>query len=373
MLLTGFPCLISCCTAAPAEARTIMAGIGADLVFCGLTGADLNMLEFLEHVQRVNPHCIRLVYGAEPIPAELLKLVQSGFAHRFFTYTGGERQAREVVARALALHGRLAPHGCLHFLERTGNIAGLPMVIRELEEVLVAPGGRPEQLVAVLEKEELLASRLLQLVNSAVFFKSAAIDSLREAIVFLGTGRLREIVLFLAALEIFPQPESCRYQAIRVTMHSLQCARLACCIAGQLVPGREEEVGTAALLHDLGKLAYYSYECSRYLEAVSGSGRQAASTVLAVEEQVFGLSHGRLGGALLLWWNMPLATVETAVSHHLPLADLQGIPKCVAIADRFLQAAASQWRVMGDLQELPQEYPFATWRKIAAKLVNTLA
>lgn len=154
-------------------------------------------------------------------------------------------------------------------------------------------------------------------------------------------------------------------------MHSLQCAKLARIVAREIAPGREEEVGAAALLHDIGKLVYYSYLCPRYLDFVSQRGAFELSSS-EIEEEVFGIPHGKLGGSLLLWWNMPLVLVETAANHNLPLAELEVVPKSVAIADRCLLEASRKGQVLTDLRTLDPEYPLAKWLQIATKLVNTL-
>jgi HD-like signal output (HDOD) protein len=369
-LLAGYSHFISYCTSAP-EAKAIMSGITADMVLCRLTDPGLSIYELLEHVQQINPHCIRLVYQEPDKAVDLMKAVTSGFAHRFFYNPCEPHQLQGIIDSTLALRSRLDVQECWRFLEKSSHIPALPPVIRELEEVLVDPDYELNDLVAVLEKDPMLASRLLQIVNSAAFFKTAAVVTLKQAVVFLGAGLVREIVLYICTMEVFPQPEACRYKAVKVAMHSLQCAKLARIVAREVAPGREEEAGAAALLHDIGKLVYFSYLCPRYLDFVSmRSAFDLTST--EAEEEVFGIPHGKLGGSLLLWWNMPLVLVETAANHNLPLTELEGIPRSVAIADRCLLEAARKGQVTTDLRQLPKEYPLVKWRQIAAKLVNTL-
>lgn len=348
-----------------------MSGVTADMILCRLTDPGLPIYELLEYVQQVNPHCIRLVYQEANKAVDLMKVVTSGFAHRFFFYPCEPGQLQRLFETTLALRSRLEVQECWKFLEKSSHIPGLPLVIRELEEVLVDPDYEIDDLVGALEKDPLIASRLLQIVNSAAFFKTATVGSLKQAIVFLGSGLVREIVLYICAMEVFPQPAECRYKAVKVAVHSLQCAKLSRIVAKEIAPGQEEEAGAAALLHDIGKLVYFSYLCPRYLDFLSMRGAFNLTSTEA-EEEVFGIPHGKLGGSLLLWWNMPLVLVETAVNHNLPLRELEGVPKSVAIADRCLLEASGRGRAASVLQGLPREYPLAIWREIATRLVNTL-
>ncbi|MDA8164620.1 MAG: response regulator [Desulfobacteraceae bacterium] len=369
-LLAGYSHFVSYCTTVT-EAKAIMAGITADMVLCRLTDPCLAIYDLLAHIQHTNPHCIRLVYQEPGRAAGLMKAVSSGFAHRFFYSPCAPQQVRRIIESSLDLRSRLDVQECWKFLDKSSHIPGLPPVVREVEEVLAHPDYEVNDLAAVLEKDPIIASRLLQIVNSAAFFKTATVSSLRHALVFLGAGLVREIMLYICAMEVFPQPAECRYKAVKVAMHSLQCAKLARIVAREVSPGLEEEAGAAALLHDIGKLVYFSFLCPRYVEFIAMRGAfDLAST--EVEEEVFGIPHTKLGGSLLLWWNMPLALVETAANHNLPLVELEGIPKSVAIADRCLLEAARGEEVTTDLRELPRGYPLATWREIARKLMNTL-
>lgn len=369
-LLAGSSHFVSYCTTVQ-EAKAIMAGVTADMILCRLTDPCLPIYELLEHVQQANPNCIRLVYKEPDKAIDLMKVVTSGFAHRLFFYPSEPKQVLKVIESTLALRARLDVQECWKFLEKSSHIPMLPLVIRELEEVLIDPDYAMKDLAGVIEKDPMIASRLLQIVNSAAFFKTASISSLEHAITFLGERLVREIVLYICAMDVFPQPAKCRNKAAKVAMHSLQCAKLTRIVAREIVPGHEEEAGAAALLHDIGKLVYFSHLCSRYLDSLFMRGAFGLTSTQA-EEEVFGIPHGKLGGSLLLWWNMPLVLVEAAANHNLPIRELDGVSKSVAIADRCLFEASRKGQVATDLRHLPKEYPLDKWRKIAFKLVHTL-
>jgi hypothetical protein len=87
-----------------------------------------------------------------------------------------------------------------------------------------------------------------------------------------------------------------------------------------------------------------------------------------MEEQIFGINHLELGSALLLWWNLPMVMVDAAANHSQPLNSLQGVPLCVAIADRCLLKAANGESITVDFNLLPYELPIEQWLECARTL-----
>jgi HD-like signal output (HDOD) protein len=74
---------------------------------------------------------------------------------------------------------------------------------------------------------------------------------------------------------------------------------------------------TAALLHDLGKLALNTALHQRYDEIVAtieATGR----SFLEVEQELLGTDHARVGGRLLERWNFPENLREGIRFHHDP-------------------------------------------------------
>jgi len=177
------------------------------------------------------------------------------------------------------------------------------------------------------------------------------------------------MILFLSAINHFQYPKKYHRHALRVIDHSIQCGRLAGFIAEYLVPGEEQTAVTAGLLHDIGKLVFLSSLEEELRNSTSFMERYKLFAT-EMEEQIFGVSHLELGSSLLLWWNLPFVMVDSAANHSQPINSLQGIPLCVAIADRCLLAAAYGRSVTTDLNDLPQEFPVEKWLHYARILTK---
>ena len=132
-------------------------------------------------------------------------------------------------------------------------------------------------------------------------------------------------------------PGALRPDALRA--HSVSTAR----IAGQLVePELAPETTTAALLHDVGKLALAVAHPNRYaalLAAAAESGRPISD----VEREHLGCDHADAGAALLDLWGLPLPSLHAVGDHHSPHRLAPGrmdTPGAVYAANVLAEAAA---------------------------------
>ncbi len=70
-----------------------------------------------------------------------------------------------------------------------------PVTIQSVVEALGDPNVPFSQLVALVERNDVLAHRVIRLANSAWFAGRTRVTSVREAIARVGTANLAEVVL----------------------------------------------------------------------------------------------------------------------------------------------------------------------------------
>ncbi len=356
----------------PEDIKAIMVGVSPDMVIGNFHMPGHAAIDFFSLIKREAPHAIRVVFAEEADAGLMMRLLACGTVHRFFCLPWKKHDVDSLLIRDLATRARLRTRKVWDFLEAESRIPVLPEVAMRMEEVLHDAEFSMEQLVNVIKQDPVVAAKLLQLVNSSAFPKDYAITSLQRAVTYLGIRQVRELVLFLCAREIFPPSRQCSDASVQVAKQSFRCSKLACLVAKTVAPGLEMEAATAALLQDIGKLVLFTPTfCETYLASLA---LDPLFGVLGGEveedEAAFGISHTELGSCLLLWWDMPFAIVETTANHNLPLAELQGIPKSVAIAQRCLQEARFGDQVVTDLASLDPTLPLALWRKGAKAILG---
>jgi putative nucleotidyltransferase with HDIG domain len=106
-------------------------------------------------------------------------------------------------------------------------------------------------------------------------------------------------------------------QDVELWEHSLGCAVVCSVLAKRLGVKDPEEVSTAGLIHDIGKVAI-KMELPREYEMITRLAQSRGISRIAAERLVLGLDHAEVGGWLARSWNLPNKLVEPIACHHDP-------------------------------------------------------
>jgi putative nucleotidyltransferase with HDIG domain len=162
-----------------------------------------------------------------------------------------------------------------------------------------------------------LTANVLRIANSAHFALRCRADSVRHAVSLLGLRRVSEVAAAAGLAPVIP-PRLPGYDidAAEFWRHCVAVAVLAEHIAAALRLQRPGGVFTAALLHDMGKLAITTFVADASAE-ILGRSRGGVALVRA-ERQVLGVDHGEVGAAVAQAWRLPPAVAAAARWHHAP-------------------------------------------------------
>ncbi len=352
------------------EAFGIMQAVYPDICIVRQELSDMDGRVALARIADRFPHAIRIISDDEERQGELLRQVASGIAHRHVCFPWEKNGVAAILNNDLKTRQRLGVKNCWRFLERENLVPIFPEVVTRVDEIVQRDDFDMSELAMVVSADPGIAALILQIVNSSAFPKNAVIGNISHALSYLGVDRLREILLFLCAKDAIPPSPGCLDQARQVAHHSFVCSRLAGRIAILMAPGREKEAATAALLHDIGKLVFFSVGCRRYLDSIAYREAFSVSST-QVEMDEFGISHSELGSSLMLWWNLPMSMVETAANHNIAIRNLSGVGRCVAVADRcLLEAQYGEGAVDTDLDSIKPLFPVDDWRRQAAAMLR---
>jgi putative nucleotidyltransferase with HDIG domain len=217
-----------------------------------------------------------------------------------------------------------------HILELADAIRPMPVSVRKLAQVVADEYGQLGDVAAVVREDPMLASNLLQEANSAASSPVNRITTIEAAITRLGLAR----VMAVASLAVFgPEAkkplEAYRIPAGALIEHSLRASYVAEAAFG-LVDGQlDSSVVTAALLHDLGKLALdLVLDRDSFAQAI-----QEGVIVTNAEREQVTVDHAELGALMLETWSLPDCLVTAVRYHHDPFAVADPGPRGVALAD----------------------------------------
>lgn len=253
-------------------------------------------------------------------------------------------------------------------LLRLQDCAGFPTLsttISDINRVVAADAHSARQLTQVILRDVSLTTKLLQLVNSAIYGQyRGRIRTVSKAVLILGAEAVRNAAMTLMMMEFSrgrPQERSLQDELIGAffagAVSKALCARLG-------MPNNEEAV-ICAMFQSLGRLLviFFLYEESRQVKALVDSGvleEQAA-------ERVLGISYRELGVGIARHWNFPDGLVEgmqsiTVAEIPPPKNDVEKLKIAANLANDLYLAAlrSSQADKPAALQALTKRYGAAT-------------
>ena len=196
-------------------------------------------------------------------------------------------------------------------LKECKNLPTLPGIVEKLTKMADDPETTTEQMGRVISKDHILAAKLLKLVNSAFYGFPQRISSLSSAIILLGFSVVKSLIISASIFEFMEE------QDVELWEHSLGCAVACSVLAKRLGVAEPEEVSTAGLIHDIGKVAI-KMELPKEYAMINAIVTKHKVPMRKAEVIVLGFDHAEAGGWLTKGWNLPKKLVEPITCHHDP-------------------------------------------------------
>ncbi|MDE3153649.1 MAG: HDOD domain-containing protein [Acidobacteriota bacterium] len=184
----------------------------------------------------------------------------------------------------------------------------LPDLATRVIALTADPDTPASALVRIVSKDQVLASRLLALANSAYCAPLREIGTVTEAVVRIGTSAVRNLVVTISFYSRMYDQKIYGGEGRRLVDHSIGTAYLARLVA-EHAGVSEDEAFLAGLLHDIGKMVI--------LKLAYDHRRQTGTTLDPRElEQLLAEEHAAVGARMLHRWNLPTTLEEPILYHH---------------------------------------------------------
>jgi HD-like signal output (HDOD) protein len=194
------------------------------------------------------------------------------------------------------------------FIMDTRTLPTLPGIITKLNSLADNEKSSVQEMARLVSSDQVLSARILRLANSPSygFYRVATISN---AMILLGVDVVKSLVLSSSIFEIMEK------SALGLWEHSLGAGVAANIISKRLSLPDCEEIATAALLHDIGKVIVRLRLQDEYdvlLAKISASGR----SLQELEQEMIGTDHAEVGGWLGKNWFLPEKLVVPITYHH---------------------------------------------------------
>jgi putative nucleotidyltransferase with HDIG domain len=202
-------------------------------------------------------------------------------------------------------------------LDDVKSFPSMPAAALKLLTLLKDENTSNAQIEQILRYEPGLTANILKLTNSAFFGLPTKIGSVRQAILMIGWKKLTQIVLTSCVSAIIDKPvQGYDLSAGDLWRHSVAVSVASETLAKELKLPVSEEVFTAALLHDVGKMVLGRY-VKEDIAVIDGEDMQDVPFE-QVERSMFGIDHAEIGANILRRWSFPPAMISAVRWHHEP-------------------------------------------------------
>ncbi len=199
----------------------------------------------------------------------------------------------------------MKPPSLTEIRDKLNHMSGLSPAVMSILPRLGDDDFDADELIRTLGQDPVLAARVLRLANSPFYGLSRQVGSLREAVLVLGFGSLRGLMLSTGLINAFADaPDMARSQAASGAARSLARS------LGQ----DGAQAFTAGLLHNLGALLLSRFAPGFWHEMP----RESGETELARRDRerlIFGFDHCELAADIATHWRFPVA-IQSALRLH---------------------------------------------------------
>jgi putative nucleotidyltransferase with HDIG domain len=221
-------------------------------------------------------------------------------------------------------------------VEAITTVLTIPAVVSRITAMISTGTVSAAEIAEEIGKDQVLAARVLRLVNSAFYGFRQPITTISHAMVLLGLDVVKTLVMTASVLDIV---DAMNQHMAGLWEHSLGTARAANALAERLALEDPEECALGGLLHDMGKVVIaqtFPAEHARIRQMVAERG----CLQIDAEVQVLGVTHADVGMWLLKKWSLP-AKIVYPIAYHSnfhPRRDFADRTAIVHLADILCRA-----------------------------------
>jgi len=198
------------------------------------------------------------------------------------------------------------------------DLPAFPAVAVRALQLVSKSDTRLHDLHELIRTDPAFAAEILTLANSPLYGIRAEIRSTLQATMLLGFERVKGLALTVGMRAYIG--DSLQLPVMKACWrHSLACALVAEELAD--IHQLDKDLAyTAALLHDIGRLALVVMQPAAY-NALIESPSVNCGCIVQHERELFGMDHCHAGRLLVTAWKLPEEFLEIASHHHATFSE----------------------------------------------------
>jgi len=205
----------------------------------------------------------------------------------------------------------------LNIIAKVESFPSLPGATTKLLSLLDDPNAAVAEIEEILRMDPGLTANVLKLSNSPYFGFASEIGSVHKAIVLLGAKRLMQLVMTSCVNSVMTKSvPGYDLSPGEMWRHSIAVSVAAEGLIEELNTPEADEIFTAALLHDVGKLVLGEFvkDDIKKIEKIVSKD----VSFEGAEQIALGTNHAEIGAKILESWGLPAEIVSAVRWHHDP-------------------------------------------------------
>lgn len=200
-------------------------------------------------------------------------------------------------------------------LSEVHNLPTLPTVYTTISEAIQDPKTSTESLAKIISTDQASSFKILKIVNSPFYGFRGKIDTISQAILYLGFNEVRNIIFALSVINAFSKEKSLRhFKPVDFWAHSIAVGIATRMIGVAVGEKNIENYFLGGIFHDIGKLIFLEYASQDYAKALD-IAESKGCRIKDAELEIFGIDHSRAGQMLADKWKLP-QTIQNVVYYH---------------------------------------------------------
>lgn len=299
------------------EALQMLKDADFDAVVSELVLEDTTGPELLRNIQKRNPGALRIILTDHNDRDLVYKAINVG--HRYVAKPCPTAILCKIIENSLGLRQLLANEELHIRIATIDMLPSPPEIYNKLVDELGNENTNPRRIADLIKKDVAITAKILQMTNSAYFGLPSHIESILQAVNYLGLDTIRSLVLAAGVFSQFHDADVPGFSIDSIYSRSLQVGTGSRHIANAFgfQSRLTDDALMAGMLHDVGKLVMLLHFQDELKEAV----RVSKTKVIPMHEaqrEILGVTDADIGAHLLSMWGLPDTILEAVALHYTP-------------------------------------------------------
>ncbi len=201
---------------------------------------------------------------------------------------------------------------------RIDQLTPVPPIATQIMALAQDSDSSIAQIAELILNDPAITANLIKTCNSAYFGLNRKVDSVQDAIVYVGLDHIVQLVLLNSVSQSFSkEPEGYGLGEGELWRHAVSSAHVAKTLAGKFGISRNKHIlFTAALLKDIGKLILGRYVAFSF-EQINVLVNSKGFSFNDAEREIIGMNHEELGALVGQKWCFSNKLIYIIGHHHL--------------------------------------------------------